>query len=141
MTGNMFLVSGNTTLSVQVQDFAGNSTGTTVTINNIDSTLPFCNVSYHITGSTNQDVLATLTGCTPHLTLTNTGGDTHTFTQNGTFLFTYQDHLGRTGSTMATVTRIDKDPPQVVSITYSPSTTTAGPVVATITLNETGTVV
>jgi hypothetical protein len=153
MTGNSFLVYQNTTLFIEVQDHAGNSTGTSVIIDNIDSTVPVCSVSYVPTERTNQDVVASLTGCNKPIiihsgTVAPCAGGAYevsqgacTFTGNGSFMFRYQDDIGHTGTTLATVSRIDKEPPQVLRITYSPSSSTEGPVVATIVLDETGTVV
>lgn len=76
-----------------------------------DSIAPTALVIYSYTGITNQDVIATLTGSSESITITNTGGVTHTFIANGTFAFTYMDSVGNTGSVNATVTNIDKTAP------------------------------
>ena len=68
-----------------------------------------CAISYDIEGNTNQDVVASLTGCNKSVTVTNNGGLTeYTFTGNGNFIFEYEDAYGNTGSTLATVSWIDK---------------------------------
>jgi len=87
----------------------------------IDREHPTCSISYDPAHSTNGDVVATLTGCNEAITVItgylsslsgevarSAGGVVATFTSNGTFIFEYIDHVGNTGSTTATVDRIDK---------------------------------
>jgi hypothetical protein len=72
--------------------------------------------------------------------MNNSGGTQYLFTDNGDFTFMFRDGAGNTGSLLASVDRIDKEVPEAVSVSYSPDMLTSGSVVATITLNETGTV-
>jgi hypothetical protein len=67
----------------------------------IDTTAPTASVTYNTTGKTNQDVIATLTGISEFITGLNT--TSHTFTENGSFTFTFQDFAWNTGSALATV--------------------------------------
>jgi hypothetical protein len=74
-------------------------------VNWIDKTVPVCDISYAPNGNTNQDVVASLMGCTEAVTVTNNGNAMdHTFTGNGSFTFEFIDHVGNTGSKTATVT-------------------------------------
>jgi hypothetical protein len=88
------------------QDWAGNTGTATANVNWIDKTSPTCSVQYTPNGD-NSVVLATLTGCNTTVIVTNNGGsfDYH-FTSNGSFTFIYQDTLGNSGSTQATVSSI-----------------------------------
>ncbi|MDR2541176.1 MAG: hypothetical protein LBD11_05425, partial [Candidatus Peribacteria bacterium] len=85
---------------------------------------------------------ATITFNKPNVTVTNNGGNTsYTFTGNGSFTFEFVDQYGNTGAETATVNRIDKTIPSIISMVYSPNAQTSGPVIVTITLNKPGTVV
>ena len=75
-----------------------------------DTTAPIPTITYDITGTTANDVIASIslneTG-----SITNNGGNaSYTFTDNGSFTFTFQDTAGNTGSATATVNWIDKTP-------------------------------
>lgn len=71
-------------------------------------------MEYSITSLTAQDVVATLTGATEDIVVTNNAGNTtHTFTGNGVFIFQFRDAVGNTGSVTATVTNINKSIPTV----------------------------
>jgi len=94
----------------------------------IDRKAPTCELTYSITGNTNQDVQATLTNCSEPI-IGTTG---HRFTENGTYEFEFTDLLGNTGSITAEVTRIDKDP-VTCTITYDPAGKTNQDVTATLT--------
>lgn len=72
----------------------------------IDTIVPTASVTYSITWTTNQNVVATITGFSEAITWLNATG--YTFTVNGTFTFTFEDIAGNTGSTTATVNWIDK---------------------------------
>ncbi|MCX6731998.1 MAG: fibronectin type III domain-containing protein, partial [Candidatus Roizmanbacteria bacterium] len=84
---------------------------------NIDNTAPTGTVAYSTESPTNTDVIATFTPLEP-VTVTSAGGSTHTFTTNGTFTFTYYDAAGNTGSTIATVSNIDRVAPAVPTGIY-----------------------
>ncbi|MDR0608310.1 MAG: hypothetical protein LBG52_08500 [Candidatus Peribacteria bacterium] len=61
------------------------------------------------------------------------------FTENTGFTFTYQTATGLTGAEVASVDRIDRQAP-TASLRYTPAMTTSQPVLATLTLSETGVV-
>ncbi|MDR2541115.1 MAG: hypothetical protein LBD11_05025 [Candidatus Peribacteria bacterium] len=61
----------------------------------------------------------------------------HTFTSNDSFTFNFTDLVGNTGSTTATVNRINKTA-IIPTITYSTTGATSGDVTATISFNKTG---
>ncbi len=111
------------------RDLAGNTGTTTANVNRIDTTAPTATIIYSLTGTTNQDVVASISGFSEEITGLNT--TEYTFTDNGSFDFTYQDMLGNIGTTTAIVNRIDKAP-ITASISYSPSSRTNGNVTATI---------
>jgi hypothetical protein len=81
-------------------------------------------------------VMITNANFTPFTTLSVGDSVDYLFTGNGYYLFTFIDPAGNTGQATAVVNRIDKLPPQITSLTYTPSSTTNQDVVATITLNE-----
>ena len=75
-----------------------------------DHSLPTANVSYNPgSGSaTSGNVIATLTGYSKPITITNnSGSNQYTFTGNGSFTFTYVDDLWQTWATIARVYRIN----------------------------------
>jgi len=59
----------------------------------------------------NTGVMATLTGCSKPVTVTNNSGMDYLFADNGDFTFYFIDSYGNTGSTEATVNIIDKIAP------------------------------
>ncbi len=105
-------IASNKTIHAKGTDLAGNtSTESSINIINIDKTSPTATVSYNISIATNQNVVATITPSEP-VTITSEGGlSTHTFTENGTFTFTFIDTAGNTGSVAAVVNNIDKNAP------------------------------
>jgi len=110
-------------------------------------------VSYdppEIDGITTGNVLASVIFNGPTVKKTdfftaNPGLETdHTFTQNGSYLFDYSSAIGATvlidpvdGLLPATVTRIDKGMPEVISTIYVPSGIPGGPIVVTLIINKT----
>ncbi|MFA6256572.1 MAG: immunoglobulin-like domain-containing protein, partial [Candidatus Absconditabacterales bacterium] len=100
-----------------------------------DKTAPTGTVSYNPATATSGNVIATLSG-SEAITITNNGGlSGHTFTGNGSFIFEFEDAVGNTGSTTATVTWIDKTAP-TGTISYNPATATSGNVIATLSGSE-----
>ncbi|GHV23471.1 hypothetical protein FACS1894176_01340 [Bacteroidia bacterium] len=96
-----------------------------------------CSVLYTTTGTTNQDVVATLTGCNEPIVITNNSGNAnYTFTGNGFFLYFFRDIAGNLSVAPAVVTWIDKTLPQALSLTYIPATLTTGSVTATLTVDK-----
>lgn len=77
----------------------------------IDTAEPTAQIVYSITGITNQNVNATITGFSE--TVTGLNAVSHLFTGSGIFVFTFSDLVGNTGSATATVTWIDKENPVV----------------------------
>lgn len=118
------------------QDIAWNAGSVTATVTNIiDIVNPTANVKYSTTWATNGDVIAHLTGRSETITWANTY--THTFTWNGSFIFTFSDLAGNTGNVTATVANIDRTAP-VWTITYSPTTWSyvSWNIIATLTSTE-----
>ncbi|MCF7834899.1 LamG domain-containing protein [Candidatus Gracilibacteria bacterium] len=103
-----YTFTGNGSFTFEFQDIVGNTGETIATVTWIDKTKPTGDIHYSTTGSTTQDVIATLTGFSETgVTITNNGGsDIYTFTGNGSFTFEFQDLAGNTGETTATVTWI-----------------------------------
>ncbi len=77
-----------------------------------DDGYPTAAISYNITSLTNKNVIATLIP-SEEVTITSRGGYTHTFTQNGTFVFKFVDSDGNAGTAFAKVTNIDKEAPVI----------------------------
>lgn len=76
---------------------------------------PTATIHYSITGATNQDVVASLTGESEPITITNNSGSrAYAFTGNASFTFEFVDAAGNTGATTATVSGIDKTAPALV---------------------------
>ena len=90
----------------------------TASVNWIDKKAPTAEVEYDITGPTNKDVTATLVNESETISvMNNKGSKSHTFTENGEFVFEIQDEAGNTAEITALVNWIDKTPP-VVEIRY-----------------------
>jgi hypothetical protein len=64
------------------------------------------------------------------------GSGACTFTGNGSYTFTFTDPAGNSGQATAIVDRIDTTPPHTTLLSYSPSTTTNGNVLATLVADE-----
>ena len=94
------------TFTFEFQDLAGNTWEKEATVTRIDKIKPTCNVTYSTTWATTWNVTATLTGCSEAITWTDTQ---HTFTGNWTYTFRFQDLLGNTWTSDATVTWIYND--------------------------------
>jgi hypothetical protein len=114
-------------------DAAGNAGTATATVANIDKTVPTYTLAYAPATLTNQNVIATLTLSDGNVT--SAGGSTHTFTENGTFTFEFEDAAGNTGTVLAEVDWIDTTPPNA-AISYSTTSLTNQNVVATIILSD-----
>ena len=102
----------------EIQDEAGNTVEITASVAWIDKKAPTAEVEYDITGPTNKDVTATLVNESETISvMNNKGSKSHTFTENGEFVFEIQDEAGNTAEITALVNWIDKTPP-VVEIRY-----------------------
>lgn len=79
-----------------------------------DQTPPTASITYFPHTLTNQDVVATISS-SEKITVTNNGGSlSHTFTEDGSFTFTFENEEKTPGSVTATVNWIDKEPPLIV---------------------------
>lgn len=98
---------------------------------------PKAKVRYDIWSKTNHDVVAELVDATRPITVTNTdgGATTHTFTDNGSFTFEFEDAAGNKGNAVATVDWIDKTAP-TMNVEYSTTAPTSDDVVATLSFSE-----
>ncbi|GHV24625.1 hypothetical protein FACS1894176_01350 [Bacteroidia bacterium] len=142
-TGTVFtkVYTTNENSSFLITDTLGNTGEATVIITRIDKGDPTGSIAYSPSTATSGTVQATLSlNKTGTIILNNGGSPVYTFTGNGSFTFSYQAPNGVTGETTATVTRIDHIAPQIASLTYNPATTSVGPVMATLVLNESGSV-
>ena len=123
----------NGSFAFTFEDAAGNAGTATATVANIDKAAPTYNIAYAPATLTNQNVTATIT--LSDGTVTGAGGNTHTFSENGTFVFAFTDAAGNTGTAAATVNWIDTTPPDAV-ITYSTTSLINQNVTASIALTE-----
>jgi hypothetical protein len=109
-----YTFSENGSFTFEFVDAAGNTGTVTATVTNIDKVAPTATVAYNTTVPTNQDVVATITP-SEDVTITNNGGSkSYTFTQNGSFTFSFVDAAGNTGTATATVANIDKVAPTLI---------------------------
>lgn len=89
-------------------------------VSNIDSTPPEGVVEYNITGPTRGNVTAKLIASEPVRIVNNGGRDNYIFKDNGSFTFEIEDEAGNMGSVVASVSNIDRTPPEVSLIkTYA----------------------
>ena len=117
----------------EIRDEVGNTAKITASVNWIDKKAPTAEVKYDITGPTNKDVTVTLVNESKPITVTNNeGSKSHTFTENGEFVFEIVDEAGNTAKITASVDWIDKTPP-VVEIRYE---IVNGRIVATVASGE-----
>ncbi|MCI8309463.1 MAG: hypothetical protein HFJ45_04585, partial [Clostridia bacterium] len=112
-----FTQNGNFTF--EFRDKAGNVGNAVATVDWIDKEAPTAEISYSITGSTKEDVIATLVNESEEITITNNNGSKeYTFTENGTFTFKFVDKAGNVGSATAKVTWINKNSGLITSEKY-----------------------
>ncbi len=123
----------NGEFTFEFEDAAGN-TGTAVArVDWIYKEAPIATIEYDINTLTNQDVTATITFDRENVIVT--GGNTHTFTENGEYTFEFEDAAGNTGTAVAEVDWIDKVVP-VATIEYDITELTNQDVRATITFDK-----
>jgi len=101
------------TYTVTAEDGSVRSYTVTAIVAAANNGYPTGTVTYDITAPTNSNVIATLHPSEP-VTITSEGGKYHTFTENGSWTFTYKDADGNPGSTVAKVTNIDKTAPTII---------------------------
>ena len=82
-------------------------------VNNIDDTAPEGVIVYNITGPTSSNVIAELQTSEPVRVLNNDGARRHSFKENDSFTFEFEDEAGNKNTATATVGNIDKTPPSV----------------------------
>ena len=115
-------VGSNGTYTVTAEDFFGNQTNQTITVSNIDKTLPGGTITSSNTAFTNGNVTLTFAG-------TDAGGsgvdyvldnasnktigasDSYVVSSNGTYNFTIYDKAGNSKAVSYTVSNIDKSAP------------------------------
>ncbi len=125
---------GNGSFTFEFADAAGNAGTATATVSNIDKTAPTVSgLTYSPATLTNQDVVATIT--LSDGTVTSAGGVTHTFSENGSWTYTYADTVGNTGTTVAAVNWIDKTAP-TAALVYSTTDPTNQDVTVTLQPSE-----
>ncbi len=101
----------NGTFTFEFTDKAGNKGTATATVTWIDKKAPVATITYSTQDTTSENVTATITFDKTNVTITNnSGNNTYTFTENGTFTFEFVDKAGNTGTSTATVTWIEKEP-------------------------------
>lgn len=76
-----------------------------------DTVAPTATISYSAVNPTNKDVIVTVIPSEPVTVTNNNGLGQYTFSQNGSFTFTFEDAAGNAGSVVATVNNIDKTAP------------------------------
>lgn len=132
--GNTHTFTENGEFTFEFVDRVGNKGVAKAAVNWIDKLLPIAEVTYNTTKLTNQDVIATINFTKNGVKLDNVtvaGGNTHTFTENGEYIFEYVDEAGNTGMKSVSVNWIDKTVP-TATVTYDVTTETEGNVVATL---------
>jgi len=116
---NTYVFKENGTFIFEFVDRVGNKGTATAVVNNINKVAPTAKVTYSTTSPTNQNVVATLTGISKDITITNNNGkNVYTFTKNGSFTFEFVDKAGNKGTVTAVVNNIDRIAP-TAKVTYS----------------------
>lgn len=128
---------GTYSVAYSAEDEAGNRTRVLRTVIVEDTIAPTATISYSTTRPTNGDVVATITPSEP-VTVTNTEGGSlsHTFTENGSFTFEFEDEAGNKGSATAVVSNIDKSLP-TGTVSYNIMDFTNRDVIASLTVAPT----
>lgn len=125
---------GNGVYIFNFTDLAGNPGVVTGTVTWIDKTAVTWTINYSPATLTNSNVVGSITFNKTWVTVTNNSNGTwYMFTWNGSFIFTFQDAYGNTGTTTATVDWIDKTAP-TATVIY---TNTWANVLATLSWSET----
>ena len=132
--GNKHVFTSNGNFTFIFTDMAGNQDSVIATVSNIDNSKPTASIAYSVTVPTNGNVTATATA-SEEVTYQNVGGNTHTFTVNGSFTFVFTDNAGNQDSVVATVSNIDKTNP-TATVAYDITSPTNTDVVATVTPSE-----
>ena len=114
-----------------IVDRAGNEKVIPVEVDWIDTIPSDIKVEYDVQNLTNGNVVATLVGLEDGDKVISEGGETHIFTENGTFEFIVRDKAGNESKIVAEVTWIDKEGP-IADVIYSTQNPTNGSVTVTL---------
>ena len=131
--GNIHVFEDSGEYTFEFEDRAGNSGTAIAKVDWLKKTLPNATITYSTTNPTNQDVIATITFDIENVIVL--GGNTHRFTENGTYLFEFVGPYGNKGTAMAEVYWIDREEPNA-TITYSTTNPTNQEVTATVTFDK-----
>ncbi len=104
---NMYTFKENGKFTFEFEDKVGNKGTATATVENIDKKLPKATIIYSTTEPTSGEVTATITFDKNDVTVE--GGNTHTFKENGEFIFKFRDKAGNSGNITAKVDWIKKE--------------------------------
>ena len=135
---NTYTFTENGEFTFEFVNNLGNKGTATAKVTWIDKKVPTATISYNIVEATNQPVVATIEFDKENVVVE--GGNTHTFEENGEFIFKFVDEAGNEGTATAEVTWIDKTLP-IATITYSTTNPTNQDVVATIEFDKENVVV
>jgi len=117
------------------EDEAGNVVEIVATVDWIDKVAPIAHIEYSDINPTQEPVIATIKANEDIIITNNDGKDSYIFTENGTFTFEFVDKAGNVGTITATVDWIDVTAP-IGEIIYSETSSTNGPVIATLKVDE-----
>lgn len=134
-SGFNYVCTDNKEISVTVTDAAGNSITKNFIVDYIDKEAPIGTITYTPNSITNRNVRAVLTLNEPAKILNNNGKAEYVFTQNGEFVFEFEDYAGNKGTITAVVDWIDRVVPKV-SLEYSNTERTNKPVEVTVITEE-----
>ncbi len=112
------------TASVTQSNASGNTPSGNTRNATKDTIIPTASVTYSTTLPTNANVIATLTGASESIVVTNNMGFTAmAFASNGTGSFEFSDTAGNTNSIAVAVDNIDTDAPVAAVVTAIPTYT------------------
>ena len=124
---NTHVFAENGSFEFEIQNAAGTKGTVAASVTWIDKEAPTATITYSPHKLTNQDVIAAITP-SEEVTVTSDGGLSHTFPENGSFTFKFEDEAGNKGSAIATVDWIDKEPPVITLLGENPLTIKLGEV-------------
>lgn len=116
---NTHMFTKNGSFEFELQNAAGTKGSVVAAVNWIDKEAPTATVTYSPHKLTNQDVTATITP-SEEVTITSEDGLNHTFPENGSFTFEFEDKAGNKGTAIAAVDWIDKEPPVITLLGDNP---------------------
>lgn len=124
----------NGSYDLKFQDALGNVGSKKIAVNWIDKKAPTSDFIYSTTDLTDKAVTATLDPSEPVTVLNNGGSTSHTFKDNGSFDFEFEDKAGNHGTATANVYWIAKVPE--IKVTYSNKKPTNKNVNVTVDIEE-----